>query len=111
MNYINPYSLERTIASYQGSSLFSLRREEEDEKQDDNEGDSDAASFYEEEQEQDQEWGQLSEYEQLRQSNILRNDRVLKQLGFKTNLPASGTAWRQTRNEKCLLRALATILC
>ena len=72
---------------HQGSSRFALRREEEDENQDDDDGVSDAASFYEEEQEQDQEGEQLSEYERFRQSNILRNDRVLKELGFKTNLP------------------------
>jgi len=82
---MNPCSLERTIASYQGS--FSLCREEEDENQDDDEGDSDAASFDDEEDAQEVEGEQLSEYERFRQSNILRNDRVLKELGFKTNLP------------------------
>ena len=60
---------------------------EEDENQDDDDGLSDAASFDEEEHEQDQEGEQLTEYEQLRHSNIVRNDRVLKALGFKTNLP------------------------
>ena len=75
------------VSLHQGSSRFALRREEEDENQDDNEGDSDAASFYDEEHEQDQEGEQLSEYEELRKFNILRNERVLKQLGFSTNLP------------------------
>ena len=84
---MNPCSLERTVAFYQGSPRFALRREEEDENQDDDDGDSDASSFDDEKHEQDQEGEQLTSYEQFRQSNILRNDRVLKELGFKTNLP------------------------
>ena len=75
------------VSLHQGSSGFALCRDEEDENQDDDDGLSDASSFYEEEQEQDQEGEQLTEYEQFRQSNILRNARVLKELGFKTNLP------------------------
>ena len=70
-----------------GFLTICISQKEEDENQDDDDGVSDAASFYDEEHEQHQEGEQLSAYEQLRQSNILRNDRVLKELGFKTNLP------------------------
>ena len=80
---MNVWSLQAAVFFFQDSAR--IRREGE-ENEDDNEGTSDAESGEEEEQEEeedDDEGQELSEYEQLRKSRILQNNRVLKALGFE----------------------------